>query len=110
MNFSALPTTTQSNGIDTLLTLQGGNALQVPVNQIVSKPLTANGDMCLGSGAPVVGAVAGFPYIPTVAGQPTGVPVGNAGYTPLVFDVTHGKLWAFYAVSGTSAWHYLTFT
>ena len=45
----------------------------------------------------------GFPYIPAVAGIPTGTPLTIAGYAPLVIDSTNNKM---YFYSG-GAWNAL---
>ncbi len=44
-------------------------------------------------------ATAGFPYIPTCAGTPTGTPESHGG-SPIVFDTSGGILWVYAA----SAW------
>lgn len=48
-----------------------------------------------GSGAALATtAVVGFPYIPTCAGTPTGVPTNTAtGRAPMVYDTTNNKIW-----------------
>ena len=56
----------------------------------------------LGAGAPATTATTGFPYIPTVAGAPTGTPTAETGYAPIVFDTTNIKLWVYDPVA--SAW------
>ncbi|MET3995043.1 hypothetical protein ABID65_006709 [Bradyrhizobium sp. S3.9.2] len=40
-------------------------------------------------------ATTGFSYIPTCAGAPTGIPVPQSGFVPLVFDITNNKLWIY---------------
>ena len=68
------------------------------------------GGVCLGNATMATNGTKGFPYFPSVAGTPTGVPNdGNtqtANMVPVIIDVTAGKLWAYFA----SAWHYLAFT
>jgi hypothetical protein len=45
-------------------------------------------------------ATDGFPYIPTCAGTPTGVPTSITGFAPMVFDTTNDKLYIY----GGAAW------
>ncbi len=41
-------------------------------------------------------ATTGFGYIPSVAGTPTGIPAATpTGYTPVLYDTTAHKLWAY---------------
>ena len=59
-----------------------------------------NRDVVMGLGTSAVElattATGGFPYIPTCAGAPTGVPTrAAAGFVPLVFDRTNNKLYAY---------------
>jgi hypothetical protein len=60
----------------------------------------------LGNTAGSLTATTGFAYLSTVAGTPTGVPSAKTNYTPLQFDSTNGRLWAYYG----AAWHYVAFT
>jgi hypothetical protein len=48
-----------------------------------------------GRGLLPVTATSGFCYMPTCAGAPTGIPAGQAGFAPFVFDVTNNKLWIY---------------
>lgn len=48
----------------------------------------------------------GFPYIPIVAGAPTGTPPSVSGMAPICLDSTNGKLWAYYG----GAWHFTVLT
>jgi hypothetical protein len=56
--------------------------------------------LTLGLSAPAVGATTGFPYLPAIAGVPTGVPTAIAGYAPVAVDSTDNRL---YFYSG-AAW------
>lgn len=55
--------------------------------------LETNGSVCAGLTARATNATAGFLYIPTCAGTPTGTPTTQAGYAPLVIDSTNNKLY-----------------
>lgn len=73
--------------------------------KVVPQDLTK--DPLLGTPSPATNATAGFPYIPNMAGQPTGTPtIGSSGYpngyAPMVFDSTNGKLWLYN--HSTAAW------
>lgn len=37
-------------------------------------------------------ATTGFPYLPSVAGTPTGAPTAKTGYSPVVIDTTNNKI------------------
>lgn len=61
-----------------------------------------------GSAALATNATAGFLYVPSCAGTPTGVPVSETGVIPLVYDSTNGILYfykggAWVAVAGGGA-------
>ena len=62
---------------------------------IAIKPGTAAASTMLGTSAPAATATEGFPYMPAVAGAPTGVPTAQTGYSPFVFDTTNNKLWVY---------------
>lgn len=56
----------------------------------------AGGDVVLaGSGSALAtGATTGFPFIPTCAGTPTGVPAGGGtGRAAMIYDTTANKIW-----------------
>jgi len=61
-----------------------------------------NNSVTIGKTALATTATDGFPYIPTCAGVPTGVPTAITGYAPLVIDITNSKMY-FYSVT-TAAW------
>ena len=59
-----------------------------------------SGSVVVGNYAPIAtNATAGFLYIPTCAGVPTGVPTTSSGAAPLVIDSTNSKM---YFHNGTS--------
>ena len=66
----------------------------------VSMTITDAGNVVLGRTAPATTATAGFPYLPVMAGTPTGVPTAQAGFVPMVVDSTGNKLWVYV----NSAW------
>lgn len=56
--------------------------------------VNTNKDVQVGqSGATAM--VAGFPFIPSGAGAPTGVPTAYAGFVPLYYDRTNNKLYVY---------------
>ena len=50
-------------------------------------------DVAWGAGTLATNAVAGFLYVPTCAGTPTGTPTGVSGYAPIVVNTTNNKLY-----------------
>jgi hypothetical protein len=66
--------------------------------------IAASQSLTLGLSAPAVGATTGFPYLPAIAGVPTGVPTAITGYAPAVVDSTDSRL---YFYSG-GAWQNTT--
>jgi hypothetical protein len=57
--------------------------------------LVVNGSTVIGIGALSTSATDGFLYIPTCAGQPTGVPTTQTGTVPIVFDTVNNRLWIY---------------
>ena len=57
--------------------------------------INGNGSVVIGSGALSTSATDGFPYIPTSAGTPTGVPTSNTGRVPVVYDTTNHQFWIY---------------
>jgi hypothetical protein len=55
------------------------------------------GNMFLGKAALTTTATDGFPYIPTCAGPPTGVPTGKTGMVPFIYDATNNKWYVYNA-------------
>jgi hypothetical protein len=79
--------------------------------QRLTQIATAINSGAIGGGALAAAAVAGFGFLPTCAGAPTGVPLpppgtrkgttlAQAGFAPVVFDTTNNKLWIFNNVTG----------
>jgi hypothetical protein len=55
--------------------------------------INANGSIVIGTAALATNATAGFLYIPTMAGTPTGAPTAYTGRAPLTYDSTGQKLY-----------------
>ena len=53
------------------------------------------GGLVVGTAVLANAATAGFLYLPTVAGTPTGVPVTQAGGAANVYDTTANKIWVY---------------
>ena len=49
----------------------------------------------IGQGTLATTATTGFGFLPTCAGIPTGVPIAQTGYVPMVFDTTNNKIWIY---------------
>ena len=62
---------------------------------VTVKPGTAAASTMLGLTAPATTATEGFPYMPSVAGAPTGVPAAQTGYSPFLYDTANNKLWVY---------------
>jgi hypothetical protein len=77
--------------------------LKIENGGIVGITVNAVADVSIGTASLSTTATTGFPYIPTCAGVPTGVPTGVTGYAPLVIDSTNNKM---YFYSG-AAWNAL---
>ena len=75
---------TTTHGI--YLTDSGGN---------VSFDVYDNGTTLLGRASRPTTATTGFPYIPSGAGAPTGVPTVFTGMVPLYYDTTNKQFWIY---------------
>lgn len=66
-------------------------------NSVERVRITGLGSVILNGsgGALATTATDGFPYIPTCAGTPTGVPTAVTGAVAMVFDTTGNKLWIY---------------
>lgn len=53
------------------------------------------GNFVIGTAALATTATAGFLYIPTTAGAPTGIPTALTGRVPIVFDSTNNKIYVY---------------
>jgi len=69
-----------------------GNTWQTGVSV---KPGTAAPSTMIGTTAPATTATEGFPYMPAMAGAPTGVPTAQTGFVPFHYDTTNNKLWVY---------------
>ncbi len=67
---------------------------------LVGKVPTGTTSVAWGGGTLATNATSGFLYLPTMAGIPTGTPVAQTGYAPIVIDTTDNKV-CFY---NGSAW------
>jgi len=74
------------------LTLQSGNDASF---SIVSGGTRDNVKFGTTASALATTTTDGFPYLPTCAGTPTGVPTAYTGYVPMIFDTTGVKLWIY---------------
>ena len=54
-----------------------------------------NSNLFFGTASLATSATNGFPYFPTCAGTPTGVPTANTGRSPVIWDSTGNKLWIY---------------
>lgn len=59
------------------------------------KPGTAQPATLLGVANRAVADTEGYPYMPVVAGQPTGAPSAQTGFVPFAYDTTNNKLWIY---------------
>jgi len=57
--------------------------------------ITKTGSILLSDTVLATTATDGFTYVPTCAGIPTGVPTGQAGTTPVVYDTTSNRLYVY---------------
>lgn len=62
-----------------------------------------SGNAGLGVPSPATSATAGFPYIPVMAGTPSGTPTSITGMSPIVVDSSGSKLWVYFGGSWKSA-------
>lgn len=88
------------------LTVQTGGALLLQDASGTFLQGTGAGNAVVGLASRTTSSTSGFPYIPIVAGTPTGTPTAITGFAPIMLDSTAGKLWAYYG----SAWHFTTLT
>lgn len=64
------------------------------------------GAVTVGKASLAQAANGGFPYMPTIGGDPSGTPTAKTGYAPFCFNPTNGKLWIY----DGSAWKSVTLT
>lgn len=78
-----VPVSVTINGTTNEITVSGGSGtftISLPDNVAIGLPSLATG------------ATSGFPYLPTMAGKPTGTPTAIAGFAPVVQDETDATL------------------
>lgn len=63
------------------------------VNTVTRLSISTAGSVVAGVGSLATSATAGFIYIPSCAGTPTGAPTAYTGFSPLVVDTTNNKLY-----------------
>lgn len=73
-----------------------GTTTSTSVMRIVVADDGARANIQLGAAVVLAtNSTSGFPYIPTCAGTPTGVPTAITGVVPMIFDTTGVKLWIY---------------
>jgi len=77
--------------------------VQIAIDSAVALQVHTNSDIVLGPGSMATGATAGFPYIPTCAGAPTGAATARSGYAPIIVDETNSRVY----VRVGSTWKYV---
>lgn len=79
--------------------IRAGKTFKIDVNvnvtpiDVFSASLTGN--VAVGVGSLATNATAGFIYIPSCAGTPTGTPTTIAGFAPMVVDSSNNKLYVY---------------
>jgi hypothetical protein len=83
--------------LDVAPNTSGGPSWTSPTWQtgLAVKNGSAKARVLLGVGAPGTTETEGYPYLPVVAGTPTGTPTAETGYAPTVIDSTNNKLRAY---------------
>lgn len=82
--------------IDTDISNNGKGDLVIrDVNELELAHFHGPGQIALGTASLATTATVGFPYIPTCAGTPTGVPTAITGFSPIVYDTTGEKFWVY---------------
>lgn len=78
-------------------TVAGGSIICQTGRSALATCLTMDdlGNVVVGNAALATTATAGFLYIPTCAGVPTGVPTAFTGRVPMVYDSTNDKLYLY---------------
>lgn len=67
----------------------------IPYNGVGTLELPVGTNVAFSSAALALGATDGFPYIPTCAGTPNGVPTVFTGTVPMVYDTTTNRLYVY---------------
>jgi len=65
------------------------------INGATKLNVDTTGSVQIGTASLATTATDGFPYIPTCAGTPTGVPTAVTGFAPMVVDSTNSKLYVY---------------
>lgn len=81
-------------------------AIQFNIVSTTVVQLHTNTDVVLGPGSMTTGSTAGFPYIPTCAGAPTGAATSRSGFSPAIVDETNNRV--YFRVGST--WRYAALT
>ncbi|MAH51572.1 hypothetical protein CMI37_37495 [Candidatus Pacearchaeota archaeon] len=69
---------------------------------------TALGSTLIGNGGIATNSTDGFPYIPSMAGAPSGTPTDHSNRSAIVHDTTNNRLYVYDHVS--NAWQYASLT
>lgn len=86
---------------DVTLATQNGTPLNLGTNAVNWLRITTGGDTIIGGGAKATpaematSATAGFAYMPSVNGTPSGAPAAVTGGIPFCIDRSGSKLWAY---------------
>lgn len=73
----------------------GSPALELATVGATRVRISDAGNISIGTASLATTATNGFPYIPTCAGTPTGVPTAISGFAPMVADSTNNKLYVY---------------
>jgi hypothetical protein len=105
-----------NNALGGNLTISGGTGVNgggsitfqtaTTTSLVAGLTISNNRNVSIGQATLATTATNGFPYIPTCAGVPTGVPTSVTGFAPMVIDSTNNKLY-FYA---GGSWRLITST
>lgn len=74
---------------------RGAHQLSFWTNDTKKITVPSAGGLVVGTAALATNATAGFLYIPTCAGTPTGVPTTQTGTVAMIFDTTNNKLYIY---------------
>lgn len=94
----AAPSLYLLNSTSSGLSRGGSNILSINTNGASGAliQLRSNGDIITTQLAPLAtGATAGFFYLPTVGGTPSGTPSSYTGNAPVLIDTTGSKIWVY---------------
>jgi hypothetical protein len=83
------------SGGDRTIVNRSNNSLAFGSNNTERARIPAAGGFVVGTAALATTATAGFLYVPTCAGTPTGTPATQTGTAPIVIDTTNNKLYFF---------------